>query len=326
MKNDQLDRLLAKYLAGTATESETEELLTWYRDRINDGDVEWPSETADEKENLKIRMLEQIGKKTFLKKRTKARNTYLPRYAAAALLLLGLSLGLFWMVEQKPETPFVANDVAVPDQQVENRYVLLPDSSTVILRPGSHLLYVSDFSGRTREVELQGEGYFEIANNPKKPFIVHTGEIKTTVLGTKFTVKTGGDDADVSVSVKEGKVKVQTKDVMIAELAANEQVLFDTRTAQSKQIVLEQASPAFVWTTADMRFDGVPFGELAERLKRRYAVEISFADPALKNCLVSGRFDATETLDMVLGNLCATRNATYEETKPGKFVIYGDGC
>ena len=71
----------------------------------------------------------------------------------------------------------------------EKQYVKLPDGSTVFLNAGSTIQVPEGFGTVTRDVILTGEAYFDIHHDAKKPFIVHTGNVSTTVLGTAFNVK-----------------------------------------------------------------------------------------------------------------------------------------
>ena len=86
--------------------------------------------------------------------------------------------------------------------------MVLSDGSHVWLNAGSSITYPVAFAGTERKVELKGEGYFEVAKDPSKKFIVQAGEIKTEVLGTHFNVNAYGDEQDTRVTLLEGRVKV----------------------------------------------------------------------------------------------------------------------
>src|SRR5687768_11794332 len=68
-------------------------------------------------------------------------------------------------------------------------FIKLPDGSTVVLNGGSKLEFPESFAPDVREVTLKGEAYFDITHDPKRPFVVHTGKVRTTVLGTAFNIK-----------------------------------------------------------------------------------------------------------------------------------------
>lgn len=321
MTKDQLHKLIKRYLTGIATDKERQELMAWY-EAINQADVEWVVDDKREKEEIKMRMLQYIGERSFLVKKN-GYQRYM-RYAAAVLLFISVSLGVFLLTRE--DTNVDPSQVMVSEEQIENRHVLLADSTIVILRPGSTLTYLSDFRAETREVRLEGEAYFDVKSKPDQPFIIHTDKVKTTVLGTKFTIRADYAREGVEVMVREGKVRVEREKTVIAELAANQQIQYDLRSREAMQEELEEEAVAFAWTFNDMRFDAMPFGELAEKLERRYDVKIVFENDGVRNCPVSGRFDGTETLENVLHILCTTRNASFTVGKTGQVTIHGDGC
>jgi ferric-dicitrate binding protein FerR (iron transport regulator) len=97
--------------------------------------------------------------------------------------------------------------------QIGQKLVLsLPDGSDITLNGGSKLRYPQKFEAQIRDVYLEGEAFFNIVHDSSKPFIVHTNNISTTVLGTKFDVRAFSNSDEISVSLVEGKVKVTNKE------------------------------------------------------------------------------------------------------------------
>ena len=86
--------------------------------------------------------------------------------------------------------------------------IRLPDGSFVYLNAESRMEYPALFSDSLRVVKLMGEAYFEIAKDRKRPFVVHTDDLKITALGTAFNVRAFQEDEQVSVSLTEGRVRV----------------------------------------------------------------------------------------------------------------------
>lgn len=329
MEQNELDRLIDKYLRGTASETESQTLMEWYRGRL-EGDVVWDAKDEEEEALVKARMSSRIQEMmhrdredTVVEKRAFAWKWP----AAVAAAIIG---ALLWFYPDSPgdedgTTPAVVN---IADNAQENRFVLLPDSSKVILRPGSRLEYKTDFQGDTREVVLIGEGYFDIHRDENRPFIIHTGEVKTVVLGTAFTIKAEEGKQDVQVTVQRGKVRVEREEAVLGELLADEQLIVEgSRTIKkSKEELSQKIEQAIAWTADDMRFDAQPFGVLVKRLERRYGVRIKFEDNTLAKCPISGKFEGTETLEEVLASLCVTRNASFRSMQKNVFEIQGQGC
>lgn len=332
MQDKELHRLIDRYLSGQATDQETQTLMRWYRDQLQE-DAVWESDHPGEANQVKARMEKKIRLK--IQGQPSRSETVVRKLHwgwASAVVAAGL-IGalLLFNARQTKEQPLslaespVLTAVDIQQDADENRFVLLPDSSKVILRSGSKLEYITDFQGKTREVALIGEGYFDIKRDEERPFIVHSGGIRTVVLGTAFTIKAEEGQEEVQVTVQHGRVRVEKQDKVLAELVANQQLEVDTRMAvtEQKNVVAEET---LAWTAEGMRFDDEAFGKLINRLQRRYGIEITFKNPDLASCPVSGRFTGAETLDEVLELLCATRSATFVKTDQGRIEINGSGC
>jgi len=84
--------------------------------------------------------------------------------------------------------------------------IILPDESVVFLNRNSFLKYKNTFAGNERKVELTGEGYFEVAQDLKKPFSLEIGAVTVKVLGTSFNVNSNREDGTVEINVTHGEV------------------------------------------------------------------------------------------------------------------------
>ncbi len=321
MDNKELHYLIEKYLDDTANAEERERLLAWYRLHPTE-EVVWESADPHEEKRLEERLKNQIWKevdKSYVTKNGQIRFWYYGAVAAFLLMAFGVAL---WQSWEGTKEKLIAQS---PKEQAENRFVLLPDSSKVILRPGSRLNYKTDFKGETREVELVGEAYFDINRREDQPFIIHTGKVRTVVLGTAFTIKADEGEQDVQVTVQRGKVRVERAEVILATLTANEQVHVQENTVAlpTKKVEVEQTMR---WTVEDMRFDSQPFGKITEKLGRRYGAKIVFENSSLAGCPVTGGLTGMETLEEVLDLLCETRQASYSKNKEGVYIVQGNGC
>lgn len=88
----------------------------------------------------------------------------------------------------------------------------LPDGTRVRLNAGSKILTPESFTGAKRQVSLVGEAFFEVTEDPSKPFYINTEEVTVKVLGTSFNVKAYPLENDIRVAVATGKVSVKGKD------------------------------------------------------------------------------------------------------------------
>ena len=130
--------------------------------------------------------------------------------AAAIALLLAVNLAL---VLKEPEA---CTDKAIILTSQQGKFVkyTLPDSTVVTLNHNSTLEFPLAFNGDERRVKLNGEGYFDVARDEEKPFIVETGkEIQIKVLGTEFNLQSFSSDDIVQVALISGSVEISRNGV-----------------------------------------------------------------------------------------------------------------
>ncbi|WP_312791570.1 FecR domain-containing protein [Sphingobacterium sp.] len=318
MDNSNLQQLIDKYLQGTISVEEKKRLLRWYRQQ-QDQETVWTLEPGETEKDVSQRIKSKIW--SDIATPPSRKRIYWPYVAVAATLLLAS-----FVVFMRTKSGIVEQQISFSKSEgTNNRFILLPDSSRVVLRAGTKLTYPNSFSGQTREVNLEGEAYFDIKHKNGQPFIIHTGEVKTTVLGTAFTIKYPNGSNQVEVLVERGKVRVEDSKQVFAELTADQKI--DIQGLKVKPAIEKiDVQSAMSWKRQDMAFDALPFGSLAEALEKRYGVSLDFANQTLRNCPISGKFTGSETIEEVLLNICATRNAAYRKTGDGRYEIKGPGC
>ncbi|NRF41136.1 FecR family protein [Pedobacter foliorum] len=199
---------------------------------------------------------------------------------AAILALLFIGAGLWVVTNKKTQEQTSIAYVEKHNGNGRRTIITLPDSSTVYLGPDSKLRYAEKFSGNTREIKLEGEAFFEVTKNPKKPFIIHTGIITTKVLGTSFKVE-AFLNKPVTVSVSTGKVRVDRhtagKTESLAVLIPGQTVTWN-ETNHLKTLGEAVVTDISSWKDGRLVFNQVPLSEIAHILERWYDVDISFSD------------------------------------------------
>jgi len=249
------------------------------------------------------------------------------RLAAAACIVLTLSVGLYRLILRPlPSQNNVVTRVALSETPLAGytRHITLPDGSSVVLHAGGKLGYPTEFKGGAREVTLSGEAYFDIVHNPAKPFVIHTGKVRTTVLGTAFNIKS--DEKQVIVSVTRGKVKVERGSETLAVLTRDQEIQYNVPKAVRVTHTVNAVTIVTDWTKEDMVFNGISFEEIAGLLSKRYGVPVQFTNESLKKCKIRASFSGTETLEQVSTVLSAIRNGSFEQLKDGTILFNGEGC
>ena len=214
-------------------------------------------------------------------------------------------------------------------QEIQGRpaptFIKLPDGSTVILKAGSVLRYADSFFENAREVFLEGEGYFDIVHNPSVEFVVHTGKLKTTVLGTAFNIEAYPDQKNITVTVKRGKVKVSDDKKIFAIVNPDQQITFDRHHDYAEQNTIDSRQVTS-WVEKDIFFDDITMANAVDQLEKRFDISIHIGNEAIKNCRFTATFVKGEDLAQILRILCDFNNATLKENGSGGFIIQGGEC
>ena len=249
--------------------------------------------------------------------------TRLLRYAAVALIVVATGLGGYYFLRPGPK-PVVAaktHDAPAP----AHRYIILPDGSKVLLNNGSHLYYPAAFKGSSRDVYLEGEAWFDIHQDTRSPFIVHTGNVKTVVLGTAFDIKAPRGQENVVVTVTRGKVRVEKDNKTLAVLTRNEQITVNDKTAApAKQLI--KTEEVMSWKAQDVLFDDTPVSEVAAELEKRFSVHIELENPDLANCRVTASFLHHETPEEIVQVLSRINHMQYHIDNDNNIILSGEGC
>lgn len=216
---------------------------------------------------------------------------------AAAVALLCLSVWTAYLYMQ----PVAIQTVST---LAETRTVSLPDGTSVTLNHYSTLTYPERFKSDNREVELNGEAYFEVSKDKKHPFIVQTEAVDVRVLGTQFNVDAYRDSPDVRTTLLTGSVAVSNKsnsEHMI--LKPNEIAIYNKVEKKLTRKLLEDATDEISWRHGEFIFDDVPLRDIARELSNSFGTTIQITDPTLQNYRISARFRNGEDLETILSVL-----------------------
>jgi len=233
----------------------------------------------------------------------------------AAVLLIPLLVSLFFIFRHnQPDSTMFADNVVKVSRGVVS-YLHLPDGTQVWLNSGSRLTYGNTFNKENRNVILEGEAYFEVTKNPKKPFIVKGKEMAVKVLGTKFNVKSYTEDASVVVTLLEGSVHLSDANNQSSSsllLKPNEQATFIKE--NSKLTVNKvDAKNACEWIHGNLVFDDQEFGQIVKSLERQYNITIKVEDREIEQLHFYGKFRNTQPIEEILNIMSANQKFHYNQ-------------
>jgi transmembrane sensor len=240
----------------------------------------------------------------------------LMKVAAAVIVALGIGLYTYDFIGQETTTDQVAMIEVISEGSRQN--VTLPDGTEVWMNKGSMLMYPASF-GDQRDVQFEGEGFFEVAKDGKR-FIITTPQTQIEVLGTAFNLNTDSK-RHTKVTVTEGIVSF-TANEQETKVTAGQEGVF---TKDSKTIALNQNPDvnAMSWKTGHFIFKNTELSKVITYLNGYYSQEIKIEEK-MSSCKVTGTFDKLP-LKEVLQEISIILSA--EITNKGEsFLISGEGC
>lgn len=320
---DQIDKILTKWLTNTAGLEELQTLKDWAsQDEANLELMEalktiWSEKTAEPILVNVDQRISEIWQRGILAKPKKTRGKNLLIKFAAIFLLVSSTFGIFYH-SQSEKNRLADSQAVVPSYVLrENKpgqktKVLLPDGSIAYLNSSSSIRYFSGFIGDERRVLLEGEAYFEVAKDKSKPFIVESRTIETVALGTAFNVNAFDDSNLIRVSLVEGEVRVNqmgNKSKTVILNPGRELVIVpDSRSFLEMPFNLEDV---IGWKDGKLVFNSATINEVSQKLERWYGVQIQVKGKVPENWKVTTVYE-DQTLKNVLTDLQYSKKFAYE--------------
>ena len=214
--------------------------------------------------------------------------------AAAILFIPILAAALYFYTNQS----FSEELLTLSTQKGERTNVILPDGSKVWLNVDTKLSYPINYGKKSRDLELEGEAYFEVEKNEELPFEITAGNVTTKALGTRFVISAYPESSEVKSSLVEGSVEVEFKNKF-------------TLLNPGQQLVVTKNKPGFVvktfdeeyelgWKNNQLVFRLTPFDNVITELEKWYDVNIDYNPASFKSETLTVRFEQYETLENVL--------------------------
>jgi ferric-dicitrate binding protein FerR (iron transport regulator) len=305
-----LKEQIVQYLKGELGEEEKKELFDWInrseenRKYFEKLEKTWyvsailHSEEVDTEKAWK-----RFRSHNFHFKSKKRSLHHILKYAAVIVIFLGLGWGgylLFTNLQKGGSASYMELSVS----RGETASFTFADQSRVQLNAGSSIRFPEQFGEKKREVYLEGEAYFQVAENERSPFVVHAIGLDIKVLGTAFNVRSYPDEdvvettleqgkLELSISEKEGKKKVEWR------LNKNDQFIYFNK-ADSSQFYRNVDTGIYTsWKEGKYRFNKIPLNRLTKSIARLYDVNIDVAEE-IKYLTYTGIFFKDQPVDKVL--------------------------
>lgn len=240
------------------------------------------------------------------------------KYAALLILCLLPAYGLYTWLGGGEMHRVLYTEVTAG--KGENRSLTLPDGSRATLNAGSVLKYPTEFRGDLRQIEMNGEAFFEVSSDKTKPFLIHTRDADIRVLGTSFNVKAYEADEEVAICVKTGKVEVALAEGTI-RLTPDEEIVFDkgSREISKRRISADKVT---AWLKGGLYFNRTPVKSVVRQLERIYNCRITFKPGFVYDDYLYGEHD-NKSLESVLNSIRHSTGIHYRK-EGDTIILYKD--
>lgn len=189
------------------------------------------------------------------------------------------------------------NTITVP--RGGNYKVTLPDGTLVWLNSASSLTYPLEFTGKYRNVELQGEAYFEVTKNKHKPFTVTADKMQVAVLGTHFNVSAYGNASAPNTTLFEGSVRLSHLSQSVLLVPGQQGTL---NAGQHFDVAKVNLNKVMAWKNGYFLFQDDSVREIMEQISRWYDVDIEYRGD-MSNKTFGGIYSRNKDLDELLKGL-----------------------
>ncbi len=303
-----INSLIRKYISNTLTADELMTLRQTVKGSSDDEiasmlEKEWDSlkqaQPIDESVRHQIfaKIESQIGLKQYAIRRF-GRNIL--KYASIALLLVLSALSVYLFIDNRQMVALTANQISVKTAEGERTTVRLPDGTTVRLNGKSELDYKQNFGLKDRQVQLDGEGFFSVAHNVEKKFVVNTKFIDIEVFGTQFNVYSYENKDRVEMALVKGHVKVVTNrpPYQSVDVHPNQKIVYEKHSGKM-QLVDTDNQLETAWMTHDLVFHSEPLKTVLECVGRKFGLPIHTDKSVNLNDTYTGMFDETNIREVI---------------------------
>ena len=292
-----MDRnLLYKFFEGKASFEEEEAVRRW----LESAPENWHLFLRERKLFDSILLLgdEKANRSQKSKILRSLRSWKVEMWKVAAVVALVLALGSAYQFVKGGKNVVPMQSIYVPAGQRVN--ITLSDGTNVWLNARTRMLYPAVFERPVRQVTIDGEAYFDVTKDEKKPFVVETNKCNMEVLGTKFNVDSYSEKEDFEVALMEGSVKV------VSRRKANEALVLkpDNKVSLQMDGTLKIAPvddyDLYRWKEGLICFKNKSFLSIMKELEEYFGTQIKVENKNVLKHSFTGKFRQSDGLDYAL--------------------------
>lgn len=311
--------LLLKYIEGNATNQEKESIVYWL-----------DSDPENMREYLALRKLHditiwqtspsvKIAQKPIRKiQNWSVKHIYIQVMKIAAVFLIAILVSRFLFPDSKPENSVAMQTIRVPAGQ--RAEITLVDGTKVWLNAKTTFIFPNYFSESSRNVTLDGEGFFNVSSNKLKPFIVKTEKYNIKVLGTQFNLMAYSGKDIFETSLLEGSVEIikagSSKGILIKP---DERIFQENNSLVIAPIIHPNH---FLWKEGIISFNDESFPEIVNKLELYFDLKIEVKNKKILNYRCTGKFRTKDGVEHILKVLQLSNTFSYKiDDKLNKITI-----
>ena len=332
----RLKALFERFLKNQCTPDEVEELFSYINEEAVSDEIDPLLENAWNKledypsldESHKEQLLRKIKRRTArIRPVRKKQRWLLPLKIAAAVMLIATVAGILTM--QKEDTVEISF-ITKTTQVGQRASYVLPDGSRVSLNTGSSITFPERYHETVRSIQLDGEAFFEVVEDKDHPFIVASGGIKTSVLGTSFNVR-AYQEQNIEVTVATGKVQVESLFKLhsgeneVVLLTPNQQAIYDPMQKSLTQTEVD-IKKYLAWNSNQLILKNTSMKDVIFMLEKRFDQKIILRNSRMGDCVIRKAKYEKESLETILKGLQLLLDFSYEFNGYNQWTIIGDGC
>ncbi|MBL6669098.1 MAG: FecR family protein [Flavobacteriaceae bacterium] len=318
MTKKNIYHLLAKHFQKIAHPDE-EKLITVFREK-NPLEYQQLKKLWFSKRTLKVFYFDtHKGWQNVLKKVTPQKGKIIRLYqnkmfrvAAAVAVIVLLSIPTYFLTTLLSKDPFSSAEVTATNG---NKLVLLDDGSKIWLNENATLIYPTPFETNYRKVKLFGQAYFEIEENPSKPFIVETNNAQTTALGTSFNINSNEKTTEVTVASGLVEVISSFKEKVVITPGYTATVSNDNLSSY-----LTTNLNFLSWKSGVFIFKETELASVIEQLNTYYSEPIKIENSKALNCRITATFHSVP-LEEIMGMIALTYDLSITRSE-NSFLIH----
>lgn len=300
--NRNMDTSLIRFFSGEATELEKRKIEEWlsqskmnkirfmeYHDIWLAGGIKNNTDQYNREEAL-ARLKEKI--------KQKERGSYIKisykqiwQYAAVLVLLISLPFIFSYLFKNSAD-----DYTTIHCDYGDRARIVLPDGTKVQMNSGTTLSFNNHFKQDRRDVLLEGEAFFVVAEDKSHPFTVNASGLEIVVLGTEFNVSAYPEHEEVSATLVKGKLMAKSNSQHVL-IKPDQNLIFSKNDGEMRVEEMTDLSPKVGWTEGRMVFRNEPINELVPKLERWFDVDILMKDKAVGELRFTGTLERENILE-----------------------------